>query len=212
MGIIVKGILGGFRGTVGTVVGGSWKGIDYMKSLPVISSTDPTPKQLEQREKFKTVVDFIRPLMGLIQIGFKAAAKNMTEYNAAFAYNYKNALDGNYPSFSINYDFALLTSGVLPNVGTPVATAEPASIIKFTWLNNAGTGIAAAVDKMILVVYCPELKDSIYVVGSKMRSDLTANIDATAFSGKVVHTWISCLADDERTVATSVYTGQLTVS
>ena len=29
MGTISKGILGGFSGTVGTVIGGSWKGIDY---------------------------------------------------------------------------------------------------------------------------------------------------------------------------------------
>ena len=32
MGRISKGILGGFSGTVGTVVGGNWKGIDYMRS------------------------------------------------------------------------------------------------------------------------------------------------------------------------------------
>ncbi len=32
MGTISKGILGGFSGTVGTVIGGSWKGIEYMRS------------------------------------------------------------------------------------------------------------------------------------------------------------------------------------
>ena len=32
MGRIEKGILGGFSGTVGTVVGGTWKGIAYMRS------------------------------------------------------------------------------------------------------------------------------------------------------------------------------------
>lgn len=34
MGTIKKGILGGFSGKVGTVVGSSWKGIAYMRSLP----------------------------------------------------------------------------------------------------------------------------------------------------------------------------------
>ena len=29
---IEHGILGGFSGTVGTVIGGSWKGIDTMRS------------------------------------------------------------------------------------------------------------------------------------------------------------------------------------
>ena len=32
MGTIKKGILGGFSGVVGTVTGGNWKGIDYMRS------------------------------------------------------------------------------------------------------------------------------------------------------------------------------------
>lgn len=31
---INTGILGGFSGAVGPVVGGSWKGINYMKTLP----------------------------------------------------------------------------------------------------------------------------------------------------------------------------------
>jgi hypothetical protein len=31
MGKIRQGILGGFNGTVGTVVGGSWKGTAYMR-------------------------------------------------------------------------------------------------------------------------------------------------------------------------------------
>jgi hypothetical protein len=34
MGIVKKGILGGFSGKVGAVVDGSWKGISYMRSLP----------------------------------------------------------------------------------------------------------------------------------------------------------------------------------
>jgi len=34
MGTIKKGILGGFSGKVGTVIGGVWKGIEYMRSIP----------------------------------------------------------------------------------------------------------------------------------------------------------------------------------
>ena len=33
MGTIKQGILGGFSGKVGTVVGSSWKGISYMRGL-----------------------------------------------------------------------------------------------------------------------------------------------------------------------------------
>ena len=43
MGTISKGILGGFSGKVGTVIGGNWKGIDYMRSIPASVSNPRTP-------------------------------------------------------------------------------------------------------------------------------------------------------------------------
>ena len=47
---ISKGILGGFSGTVGTVIGGSWKGIAYMRSMPSSRKSSSTVKQKEQRQ------------------------------------------------------------------------------------------------------------------------------------------------------------------
>jgi hypothetical protein len=37
-----KGILGGFSGTVGTVVGANWRGMDVMRSRPKKSGSTPT--------------------------------------------------------------------------------------------------------------------------------------------------------------------------
>ena len=47
MGIIKKGILGGFSGKVGNVVGASWKGIDYIRSLPSTVRNPRTPRQVK---------------------------------------------------------------------------------------------------------------------------------------------------------------------
>jgi hypothetical protein len=212
MGIIRKGILGGFQGTVGTVVGGTWKGIDYIKSLPVISNSNPSPKQLEQREKFKTVVDFLRPILAFVQLGFKNASNQMTGYNSAMAFNYRQALIGAYPNFSIDYALAVVTSGALPNVLAPSATAQAASQVKFDWSNNSNVGMASGTDKLLILVYCPDLKQAIYTIGASDRADGTETVDCVQFSGKQVHTYISCISTDERNVATSVYTGQILVS
>ena len=56
MGTISKGILGGFNGTVGTVVGATWKGITYMRSKADRRSFTPSQKQLEQQAKFGLVM------------------------------------------------------------------------------------------------------------------------------------------------------------
>ncbi len=41
MGTFSKGIPGGFSGKVGNIVGGNWKGIDYMRSMDKRKTTMP---------------------------------------------------------------------------------------------------------------------------------------------------------------------------
>jgi len=49
MGTIRKGVLGGFSGKVGTVVGSSWKGVSFMRSLPGKVKDPRTLLQLNHR-------------------------------------------------------------------------------------------------------------------------------------------------------------------
>ena len=53
MGKIKQGILGGFKGKVGTVIGSSWNGIAYMKGLPQSVRNPRTDAQVQQRNFFK---------------------------------------------------------------------------------------------------------------------------------------------------------------
>ncbi|TZF84704.1 hypothetical protein FW774_06895 [Pedobacter sp. BS3] len=50
---ITNGILGGFSGKVGSVVGCRWKNIEYTRSLPAKPSGPPSEKQLAARAKFR---------------------------------------------------------------------------------------------------------------------------------------------------------------
>ena len=52
MGTIKQGILGGFNGKVGTVIGASWKGITYMRGIAASNSNPQTEAQLDQRARF----------------------------------------------------------------------------------------------------------------------------------------------------------------
>ena len=55
MGKIKQGILGGFKGKVGTVIGSSWNGIAYMKGLPQSQKDPKTAAQLSQRSYFREI-------------------------------------------------------------------------------------------------------------------------------------------------------------
>ncbi len=62
MGKIKQGILGGFRGKVGTVIGASWNGIAYMRGLAQSVKNPQTEAQLKQRSFFKEVQDLVGQL------------------------------------------------------------------------------------------------------------------------------------------------------
>ena len=49
MGKISQGILGGFSGKVGNVIGGNWKGINYMRVKPSSVANSQTEGQMVQR-------------------------------------------------------------------------------------------------------------------------------------------------------------------
>ena len=60
MGVIKRGILGGFSNKVGPVVGSSWKGIDVIKSKAVSVANPNTPAQLAQRNALRAANVFLR--------------------------------------------------------------------------------------------------------------------------------------------------------
>ena len=62
MGKIKQGILGGFKGKVGTVIGASWNGIAYMRGLPQSVKNPKTAAQQAQRAFFAEVQDLVGQL------------------------------------------------------------------------------------------------------------------------------------------------------
>lgn len=211
MGTINKGILGGFSGKVGNIVGGRWKGIDYMRSLGSRRTMTPTDKQKEQQMKFALIARFLQPLANLLAKSFRNYAIKMTGMNSAMSYNLKNAVIGAYPDFLIDYSKILVSRGDMPNVMNPVAESLTPGKVNFSWLNNGGAGKALDNDKAILVAYCPALQQCVYTDSGPDRSTEVALLDLTSFSGLEIQTWIGFISENEMQVATSVFTGAVTV-
>jgi hypothetical protein len=207
-----KGILGGFSGKVGTVVGGNWKGIDYMRSKGGNKNKNPTMPQLSQQLKFKLCTQFLQTMSGLVSVGFKTFAVKKTGMNSALSYLLQNAVAGAYPTFTIVYSDVLVSRGDLPNVLGPSVVPGAGSVVTFSWTDTSGVGSAKPTDKAMLAAYCPAFNQCIYTTGSADRSALTDSIDLGTFTGQLVETYIGFISADGKTVATSIYTGQVTVS
>lgn len=112
MGKIKKGILGGFSGRVGNVIGGSWKGIDYMRSEATSIADPKTPKQLAQRSKFRVAVEFAKQVVPLINIGLKQYATKRSEFNYLVSRICKDWWDD--ANDNIDFSRVQLSAGSLP--------------------------------------------------------------------------------------------------
>lgn len=213
MGTISKGILGGFSGKVGTVVGGNWKGIDYMRSKgKPTNNANASQSQLAQQIKFALCIRFLQSMSAFLALSFRSFAVKKTGINAALSFTLKNAISGAYPNFDIHYPDVLVSRGDLPNVLGPTASMGAASQLNFVWTDNAGVGIAKATDKAMLLAYCPDMGQAVYTTGSAGRSAGADSLNLGSFTGRQVHTYICFISEDQKAVATSIYTGPFLVS
>ena len=146
----------------------------------------------------------------LLQQTFAKYAVGMIESNAAFSYNYLNAITGTSPDYTIDYAKALVSRGDLMNAAGINATITNKTV-HFTWTDNTGLGMAAATDKAVLVAYCKNYNLTIYSIGSAIRSAKAGVLDVSNFNGFTVETWIAFLSEDGLMASNSIYTGELTV-
>ncbi|HJV47148.1 MAG TPA: DUF6266 family protein [Bacillota bacterium] len=212
MAIFSKGILGGFSGKVGNVIGSTWRGKDVLRSLPTKRNRVATQSQLDQQEKFSLIMKFMTSMTALLNTTFKAYGRGISAVNAAVSYNLQNGISGAASPFNLSYPNILLSRGDLPNTNTATAVAEAGNAVKFTWENNAGMGKAKVTDKVILVVYCPALNHTVYIAGGNMRGELTQSLTVAAFTGETVETWLAFIAANESVVSNSMYTGSVNIA
>lgn len=220
MGTIKKGILGGFSGTVGNVVGANWKGIDYMRIKPADVSNPNSDLQSTQRLRFAAVIRFLQPMTEYIRIGFKAYAVKMSAFNAAFSYNYHEALTGEYPNFEIDYAKALISRGNLPGAHNLALGSELAGAVSVTWTNNAGSSLAEDTDVALVALFNPTSKQAVYVLNAGMRADEQVVVNVPAeFSGQTVHGYLTFMSLDtamtgklRNSISNSSYAGSVVVA
>jgi len=215
MGKISQGVLGGFSGKVGNVVGGSWKGIDYMRIKPASVANPRTQGQVNQRSKFSVVLNFLQPMSEFLRVGFKLYTNKMTQFNSAMSYNLNHAVTGAYPDFTIDYPNALVSHGQLNGaIGTAVASANPA-VVDFTWEDNSGPGSSKAktTDKALLLVYNASKGVAIYDLEGASRDTGAQSLDVPAdFSGDEVEVFMAFISENGSQVSDSVYVGSVVVA
>lgn len=215
MATFLKGILGGFSGLVGTVVGSTWLTLDVMKSRPKPSSVPPVQSQIDQRFKFGLVTGFLARLGDLIEQGFLPTKKATTPMNAAVAYHLKNAITGATPHFNLDYTKMVFTTGRLESAENGVIATPAAKKISVTWDPTDDTDVAYKAirdtDGALCITYCPLTDNILKTYFPSVRGKNQATITVTmAMTAKVNHVFLFFMTADKKTVSRSQYLGSVT--
>ena len=211
MGTFKKGIMGGFTGKVGSIVGSSWNGVTVMKSLPKDRKGGFSDSQLQQQAKFALIIKFLQPLSDFMNLAYKKVASRMTGFNKVLSDNLRGAITGVYPAFTVDYPKVLLSKGSLTGATTATAASAAAGKLTFTWTDNSGSGKALSSDLVFVAAYNEELNHWIFFPNAAARNAGTYTLDVTGLSGKTVQTYIGFISADRTRTANSMYTGAVVV-
>lgn len=208
---IPQGILGAIIGTIGPVTGYMRDNQNILRSRRSnVKFTYTTPRTAQQ-QKIRLCNSFTKAFSGTGFFGktFPAYGSTGSGYNRATSAMMHQALVGTYPNLQLNYAKLLIAKGMLPGAENARAVAGKNQTIHFRFTNNSDTGTAADTDKIILVAFAPALQQAVFSLHAGLRKDGAAILQAAAFTGYTVETWIAFLSNDETNASDSVYTGSI---
>jgi hypothetical protein len=213
MGTIKKGILGGFNGKVGTVVGAKWKQTAYMRSLAQNVKNPRTPAQVKHRAKFKMTLEYLRPLAPLIRIGWKHyATKKQTAFNSAMQYFMKNVI-GKYWVWDLEADpnkFLISRGTLTPAEQTTTTIGHNPGVTSFyvVWGNNSAVGNASADDIALVALVNKDKRTAIISYNDKKRNSGSVRFTIPKdWVDDTVYPYVGFVSADGKRVSNSVYLG-----
>ncbi len=148
------GILDGFVGKVGTVVGYKWNGKACMRAYVRYVKNPRTELQVAHREMFKQEVQLAAKMHWAVGITLRDLAREagMTAYNLFVKANQRafGFADGR---LQVDYSALRLSFGEVPPVEQPVASRGEDNVLTVSFRRGRGVGT----DYVYLYVYAPDL-------------------------------------------------------
>ncbi len=129
MAIYKQGILGPFSGKVGTVVGSSWRGIAYIRSLAAKVGNPRTQKQVSNRARFSTLTSRLKHFLALIKQGFIDVG-NMSPWSAAIKTNLAAVSEDDAHNILVDMQAIVLSNGT---TDFEISASKAGSTVDFSW-------------------------------------------------------------------------------
>ena len=146
------------KGKIGNLVFYTLNGKTVVRSRPAANHKNkhnPSPLQLMQREKLKTINAFLKPIKRALDFGYQEFL-TQSKKGMHWAYSEINTKGYN-PTREPKIDpaFLRISKGNLLGPRNPQISKNGNSM-EITWLDNSTEGKAQATDETFILCYCPE--------------------------------------------------------
>lgn len=182
MGVIKRGILGGFSGKVANVVGSSWKGIATMRALPLSVANPNTQAQQKVRSRFSHLAHLGSELLAsIIKPMWDRHAQHMSGYNAF--------IQANKFAFTKENDFVpadfIIARGQMSETQIGQVIAHSATSISIEFDDTASGAFQSVSDEMYAVILDDNgnLQGFSKLPALRSEGDITIEVENSAITG-----------------------------
>lgn len=170
-----QGILGGFSGKVGGVIGSSWKGIDTMRSQPSSVTNPRTNAQVSNRTRFKSVSQLAAAMLTTIVKPLNDRfAQKMSGFND-FCQRNATAFDSTGAFVPANLE---LSKGKLTPPSYLTQTGSMDDIVQVSFSNDITGSFDSGSDKVFAVVLASDGSVLGVSSGVALRSSGAVQVEA----------------------------------
>lgn len=204
MGIIKRGILGGFSKKVANVVGSSWKGIATMRSLPLSVANPNTTAQQEVRTRFKALALLASSMLtSIVKPLWDRFAQQMSGYNDFIKSNTSAFdLEGNFVPANLIISKGKLGATAISGIGM-----DGEDILTLTWVSTPGGSYQASSDLAYVAVVdsTGELLGTNSGVTARSSATTAVQLNRDLVDGEIVAVYLAFLRVDGTIAGNSSY-------
>ena len=185
------GILDGFYGKVGTVVGSFWKGIPVMRAYVRRQHDAKSETQVVIRARFKAMMELVSGFLDASRIGLHDTAVSgpMTEGNMFFVKNWDMVTASGVESVSVDFTGLTVAQGNLPGVHFNAPQFDTPLQVDVDFDDNMEYRGTSPDDEVYVFVYCPDAKCGVLSEPVK-RSDGSVSVKVPSYwNGMKVHVY-----------------------
>ena len=205
---LVNGLFGRISGKVGKVVFAEYRGQTIARSVPRKSNKEPSIAQLIQREKFKVVAEFLKPLKRMIDPYFGKPSGVKSRYNLAMSYHLLEATTMVDDIIQVHLEKVIITKGILPLMKVMSCNKKKLELT-VNW--SCCTKSAAREKDWVNIIIYSEKHQAFQLyeqVASRNAKSHTIALPAS-FTGKDNHVWIFVSNQQETQCSNSRYLGMI---